>query len=175
MAGSIRSQGRISSPMSSEVLWTFQDSVWLSWQGHSCPGKAEVVGQSSLRHRSFPEVLWPGVWPARQQPAPLLSCPQRGRGSPDSQSTLSQVDQGLHVGRGLLRILGGGGDSRLSLSQGMRQGSSRAQKSTGIVGGRAEDPGPAAMLPIVRSHRSTQALGVWLYTSQQHKGQELGG
>lgn len=106
--------------MSSEVLWTFQDSVWLSWQGHSCPEKAEGVGRStglSLRHRSVPAVLWLGVWPARQQSLFLSSsCPQRGRGSPDSQSTLNQVDQGLQVGRGLLRILGGGGDSTLSLS-----------------------------------------------------------
>lgn len=178
MAGSIRSQ-RILSPRSSEVLCC----------GHSktqfgSPGKATAAlgrqrlwggGQVSLRHRSFPEVLWLGFWPARQQSLFFSSsCPQRGRGSPGSQSTLSQVDQGLQVGRGLLRILGGRGDSRLSLSQEMGQRSRRAQKSTGIADGRAEDAGPAAMLLTVHSHPSTQALGVWLYTSQQHKGQELG-
>jgi hypothetical protein len=47
LAGNIGSQGRILSPMSSEVLWTLQNSDWLFWQGHSYPGKAEGVGRST--------------------------------------------------------------------------------------------------------------------------------
>lgn len=123
------SQGRTLSPVSSEVLWTLKTQFGSPDQGHSCPGRQRMWGGSTgLRHRCVPAILRQGVWPATQQSRSLSSsCPQRG------QSTLDQVDQGLQVGRALIRILGVGGDSRLSLSQGMGQGHCRTQRNMGIL------------------------------------------
>lgn len=71
------------SPMSSEVLWTFQDSVWLSWQGHSCPGKAEVVGRRKglSKAQIFPgSPVAGGLACQAAVPVPLLQLPREGGG-----------------------------------------------------------------------------------------------
>lgn len=119
--------------MSSEVLWTLKTQFGSPDQGHSCPGRQRTWGRSTglSKAQVCPGNPAAGGMACHQQSRSLSSsCPQRG------QSTLDQVDQGLQMGRALLRILGVGGDSRLSLSQGMGQRHSRTQRNMGIVDGR---------------------------------------
>lgn len=95
-----------------------QGSVWLSWRGHSCPGKTGGGRKSSVRHN-----LIPGFCSQQTSTSgpcsPVagghgLPCSRAclssiaahgGGGGPGGQHSLDQAGQGFQVGR-ILRILG---------------------------------------------------------------------
>lgn len=109
--------------MSSEVLWTFQDSAWLSWQGHSCPEKAEGVRRSTGLSLSKAQICLSSpvaggmAWQAAK-PVPLLELPTEKEGvswQPEHPHSTKWI-RACKWADVFSGSWGDGGDSRLSLS-----------------------------------------------------------
>lgn len=120
----------------------------LPWEGR---GHGEEV-QVSLRHTSVQAVLWLGHGLPCSRACPSLPAAHRERGVSWGPEHPHPNESGSASGQ---RILDSGGDSRLSLSRGMGQGSSKTQRNMGIVDGRAEAAGTTAMLLTIHTHLCT--------------------